>query len=40
MVKNLTKSYKVFGNNKGKYKHRLNFKNILKLYKSLTKNVY
>ena len=39
-MKNLTEPYKVDDNDNGKAKHRLNFKNILKLYKSLNKNDY
>ena len=36
----MTEPYKVFGNNKVKAKHRLNFKESLKLHKSLNKNDY
>ena len=36
----MTKPYNVNGNNKGKAKHRLNFKKCLKLYESLNKNDY
>ena len=35
--KKLAKTYKVYGNNKGKYKYFLNFKRGLKLYEFLTK---
>ena len=38
--KSVPKPYKVYGNDKGKAKHRLNFKKNLKVYQSLNKNGY
>ena len=35
-----TKPYKLYGNNKIKAKHRIQFKRSLKLYKSLTKYIF